>query len=406
MNKRFLRIVLAIGVGLVAYAFFVFFIQTPNLTPAGSGIALGNPQSSDSQPSLDTPSTTTPSSSGTGTTPTPSRPATSTTATSSPATLADERFVVPFGSTSTDVVADKLLAEGFIANKIAFSLAFSARGGGMIQPGGYKLSKKMSAFEVAGVLHAAPYMKWVQIPEGLRKEEIADILARQLGWTAVQKTAWITTYTNTRPDYIEGVYFPDTYLIPVDETPAAVAQRLIAKFNEKFNPLLPQFNAQNIKWSTGLTLASIVQREAAGKSDMPLIAGILWNRLNTNMYLGVDATLQYARGNIGTGWWAPIKASDKSISSPFNTYTNKGLPPHAISNPGLSAIEATLHPATTDCLYYLHDNNGQIHCAATYEEHQANIQKYLVGTTTPPTSTTTAATSSTTAATSTATTSQ
>jgi UPF0755 protein len=212
----------------------------------------------------------------------------------------------------------------------------------------------------------------------LRKEEIAAILTRELLWTDTQRTMWITTYTTMKFDYREGTYFPDTYLIPIDEAPLDVANRLVAKFNEKFTPYLPAFNAQNIKWTTGLTFASIVQREAANNADMPLIAGILWNRLDNNMYLGVDATLQYARGDTGAGWWAPIKASEKSNPSPFNTYTNKGLPPRPISNPGIPAIEATLHPTQTACLYYLHDKNKQTHCAVTYEEHQANIQKYLI----------------------------
>jgi UPF0755 protein len=380
MSTRYLWLLgIAITLGIVSYVTFAFFLDTPNTITPITFPTTGTTATS-------TASSSTSATSTASTSPTQSTPPVATSSTTTPPGItppvaddpALERFVVPFGSTSTDTVADKLLNEGFIKNKTTFSLAYAARGGGLIAPGGYKLSKEMSAFEVAGVLHGKPYMKWIQIPEGLRKEEIATILARELGWTSAQKSAWITTYTNMQFDYREGVYFPDTYLIPIDEAPLDVAQRLIAKFNEKFNPYLPEFNAQNIKWSTGLTFASIVQREAAGKSDMPLIAGILWNRLENNMYLGVDATLQYARGDTGTGWWAPIKASEKNIDSPFNTYTNKGLPPHAISNPGLTAIEATLHPATTDCLYYLHDKNHEIHCAVTYEEHQANIQKYLV----------------------------
>ena len=67
----------------------------------------------------------------------------------------------------------------------------------------------------------------------------------------------------------------------------------------------------------------------------------------------------------------------KNIDSPYNTYENNGLPPHPICNPGLDAIDAVLHPTETDCLYYLHDSNRQIHCAKTLEEHQANIEKYL-----------------------------
>ena len=86
-----------------------------------------------------------------------------------------------------------------------------------------------------------------------------------------------------------------------------------------------------------------------------------------------------ANGNyISQGsWWSPIKPADEKIDSPYNTYLNAGLPPHPIDNPGLEAIDATLNSTTTDCLYYLHDSSGQIHCAATYQEHEANIEKYL-----------------------------
>ncbi|MFH1565593.1 MAG: endolytic transglycosylase MltG [bacterium] len=111
---------------------------------------------------------------------------------------------------------------------------------------------------------------------------------------------------------------------------------------------------------------------------MPLIAGILWNRLLKEMKLEIDATVQYARGKTEKGWWTPIKASDiTEIDSPYNTYKYKGLPPHPISNPGINAIEAVLNPIETDCLYYLHDDNREIHCAKTFEEHKANIEKYL-----------------------------
>jgi UPF0755 protein len=120
-----------------------------------------------------------------------------------------------------------------------------------------------------------------------------------------------------------------------------------------------------------------VQREAANAADMPLIAGILMNRLDDGMPLSVDATLQYVRGNKGSGWWAPINVSDKKIVSPYNTYENVGLPPHPICNPGLPAIEAVINPAKTDCLYYLHDKNHITHCAVTYAEQEANIEEYL-----------------------------
>lgn len=291
-----------------------------------------------------------------------------------------DRFSVSLTDTN-DTIAANLQKNGYVKDATGFSATLTKEKTA-VAPGAYKISLLMSESQIDKVLHGKPYMKWVVIKEGLRKEEIATILANTLGWTAKQKATWISTDTATAPEYIEGVYYPDTYLIPVAEAPADVAKRLIAKFNENFSSYLPQFTAKNIKWARALTLASIVQREAANDADMPLIAGILWNRLNQNIALGVDATLQYARGDVGHGWWAPISVSDKQTDSPFNTYKYKGLPPHPISNPGIPAIEAVLNPTKTDCLYYIHDKNRVTHCAATYEEHQANIQKYLVGNTT------------------------
>jgi UPF0755 protein len=288
-----------------------------------------------------------------------------------------DRFIVSLKDTN-NIIATNLLDNSYITNLDSFVLLLSGKDGkGIINPGAYKISKEMNNEQLVQVLKGKPYMKWIKIPEGLRKEEIAKLLADNLGWTTKQKDNWIKVITTAKPDYIEGVYFPDTYLIPIDETPELVAVRLISKFNEKFSPYLSEFTSKNIKWTTALTLASIVQREAANNADTPLIAGILWNRLNQKMKLGVDATLQYIRGDKGNGWWAAISVADKKTDSPYNTYMYVGLPPHPISNPGIPAIEAVLNPTKTDCLYYLHDKNRITHCAVTYEEHQANIIKYL-----------------------------
>ena len=286
-----------------------------------------------------------------------------------------DRFVVPLSATNVSV-AESLASGAYIADPVSFAALLDAKG--TVAPGGYKISASMTPAQLVQVLHGAPYMAWVVIPEGLRKEEIAALLGTALGWSATTRAAWIKADPSNDPDYIEGVYFPDTYLIPIDAAPADVSTRLIDTFNQEFAPDLSAFESQNIKWTTGLTLASIVQREASGDADMPLIAGILWNRLEQKMPLDVDATLQYARGNAGMGWWAPITVADKQLDSPYNTYKYAGLPPHPISNPGLAAIAAVANPATTDCLYYLHDHQGVTHCSVTYAEQEANVQNYLV----------------------------
>lgn len=281
--------------------------------------------------------------------------------------------------TTEPAIIDKLKSQGLIRSTFGMNLALTVKGKhGKIESGGYYLAKNLNVWQVVDKLTSSPAMKWVVIPEGLRKEEIGELLAKTLDWKSGEIEKWNTIYTAMQFDYLEGVYFPDTYLIPVDENGLDIAKRMIRHFDEKFAPYLPQFAKQNIIWTTGLRFASVIQREAAGKSDMPLIAGILWNRLDKKMKLEIDATVQYARGKTDKGWWSPIKASDiDEVDSKYNTYKYEGLPPHPIDNPGIEAIEAVLNPAETDCLYYLHDHDRQIHCAVTYEEHMDNVDKYL-----------------------------
>ncbi len=286
-------------------------------------------------------------------------------------------FVVGLKATEQEIV-HKLYDQGFIRSMKAFNFCLIIKGGqGKMEPGGYWLSKNMNAWQVAKTMIQSPAMKWVIIPEGWRKEEIGEELAEILGWSEDELEKWNDVYTRMKFDYIEGVYFPDTYLIPVDEKGLEVAQRMTNRFNEKFAPYFNRFLEQDIKWATGLKIASLIQREAAGPEDMPLIASILWNRLLEEMKLEIDATLQYAKGKTESGWWALVKPEDKKIDSPYNTYLYRGLPPQPICNPGLAAIEAVLYPEETDCFYYLHDPSGQIHCAETYQEHKENIKNFL-----------------------------
>ncbi len=293
----------------------------------------------------------------------------------------DEYVTVPLG-TSTDEIFAKLAEGGFITQPVITRALFDMRSFfHAVAPGGYVLSKDMSPWTVARVLAHPPHLRWVVIPEGLRKEEVADLLAISLEWNREKKDEFLHASRALGSEYEEGVYFPDTYLIPHGEGGIDVAARMISRFNEKFAPYAPEFVKENIKWDTALKLASIVQREAAGRGDLSLVAGILWIRLLKGMRLEVDATVQYARGNVGGedggGWWAPLKAGDTKLDSPYNTYLYKGLPPHPIANPGTGAIEAVLNPVKTDCMYYLHDANRQIHCAETFEEHRGNIERYL-----------------------------
>jgi UPF0755 protein len=275
-------------------------------------------------------------------------------------------------------IRDKLFKAESMQGRWFFDVPLWLHGGyWRIQPGGYVIDPSMNSWQIASVLTSPPALKWVVIPEGFRKEQVALRLQRDLGWDDAKREAFLVVKTATPYDLTEGFYFPDTYLIPTDEDVLAVTKRFINRFNDNFAPYVTSLRDANIKYDTAIKLASIIQREAGGQSDMSMIAGVLWNRLLINMPLEVDATLQYLRGDTGSGSWAPINIAVKKIDSPFNTYMYKGLPPQPISNPGLDAIDAVLHSEETKCLFYLHDNDRQIHCSETYEGHLANIETYL-----------------------------
>lgn len=285
-------------------------------------------------------------------------------------------FVVPQNDDGFDVPR-ALKAQGLIRNELAFRLFDNFFGPEtQIVPGGYRLGPSMTAWAMVTKLRSPPQLVWVSIREGLRKEQIGEILGPTLGWTLEQEREWNAIHDGD-PEYEEGVYFPDTYLLPSDEPVPAVAKRFLDRFEEKVGPSMGKFAEKNIKWTTAIKIASLIEREAGGAYDMPLIAGIIWNRLDKDMRLDIDATLQYVKGNSEIGWWPRVVPQDKFVSSPYNTYRNEGLPPGPISNPGLTAIEAVLNPEQTDCLFYLHSSDRQIHCAVTYEEHMENIEKYL-----------------------------
>ncbi len=233
----------------------------------------------------------------------------------------------------------------------------------------------MDAWSLASVLADPPALAFVTFPQGLRKEQVGSILADALNWTEEQRKEWDTVATAPSPDLIEGVYYPDTYLIPSDQTPEQIAARMRGRFMDVFAPYAKEAQDQGLNWQKVLTLASIVDRESS-KTDKALVAGILWNRLEDGMKLQADATLQYIKGTEGN-WWPAPTSDDKYLDSDFNTYQNAGLPPHPIDSPGMDSVAAVLEPADTDCIYYLHDANHQIHCSLTYAGQKKNVDRYL-----------------------------
>ncbi|MBU3668833.1 MAG: endolytic transglycosylase MltG [Candidatus Taylorbacteria bacterium] len=230
---------------------------------------------------------------------------------------------------------------------------------------------------------ANPYMKYVYISPGLRREEVAHTFQKALSWSPTQVREFLEAAPKDDRGSLDGYYMPGKYWVEKGATGKAVAKQMIDNFNNTVSKKViaskgtNPFN-QKINIDTAVRIASIIQREAAGKHDMRLISGIIWNRMFKGMKLEMDATLQYAKAS-STDWWPMVQGKDKYIDSPFNTYQNKGLPPIAIANPGLDAILAAINPQKTDCLFYIHDKNRNIHCEKEYSEHKANVEKYLIG---------------------------
>jgi len=283
--------------------------------------------------------------------------------------ITSEQFTI-FLDEDQNTTVDRLLERGFIRSKTGFVIALNTKKLiGKIEPGGFKLSNNMNVFEVADILANHPYQTWARIPEGLRKEQTALRIQKVLFWSDAEREQFVDISD-------EGYLFPDTYLLNLDYKPKDVLKKMQNNFNEKTADLFQEAIDKNIRNDTLVTLASIIQRETAEESDMPLIASVIWNRLNDGMPLQIDATIQYALGT-SDAWWGLVTKDNYKLDSPYNTYLHKGKTPTPICSPGLAAISAVLNAPDTEYFFYLHDKDSQIHLSKTYEEHLENVDKYL-----------------------------
>ncbi len=200
-------------------------------------------------------------------------------------------------------------------------------------------------------------------------ESVADIAARASSTlTNFDTETFITLGTP-----FEGTLFPDTYHIPKDFTARELLALMQKTYEDNILPLRTQLAESTLTEREVITIASILEREANSPESMKMVAGILHNRLNEGMYLQVDASLEYSLHKT----LQELTAADLEIDSPYNTYTNPGLPPTPIGNPGLTAIKAVLEPIPSDYYFYITDSDGNFHYAKTFDEHKVNVARYL-----------------------------
>lgn len=314
-----------------------------------------------------------------------------------------------FTITETDdlvAISKRLEQEGFIVNDSVFRSYVASKGGLEIAAGFYTLKPRDHVGNILRVLRTPPNetLTKVTFPEGFTLSQIAQRLGDEVksvkeedfltktGDTPAEISAVRSVYQPESVTTLEGLLFPDTYLISGDETATQVAQQML-KLMERVGRqegLDDSVNSVGLTPYQVLTIASIIEREAKVPEDRAKISRVIYNRLTLNMPLEIDATLLYKQNPD-----VPF-VELKAIDSPYNTYLHTGLPPTPISNPGRAAINAALNPAPnpsagdpicreiTDgspCLYLyyvLSDKDGHHVFAATLAQHQANVQAAII----------------------------
>lgn len=297
---------------------------------------------------------------------------------------------------TSDSVAARLHDLGLIRSTLYFKGKMRLRGSdSKLKAGKYSLHTGMSVDEIldtitsttaSGSPVASHYVEF-RVQEGWRTEQVAQLLVSKGlikspdEFYAALKDPSLNRYDflTSRPSWatLEGYLFPDTYQVPPGTPAKDIVELMLQDFDGRVPAGMRQDLPPGYNFYQVLTIASIVEREAAVDSERPIIASVYYNRLKQNppMPLDADPTVQYAIGQ-QPNWWPVLQASDLSKDSQYNTYLHPGLPPGPICNPSLKSIQAALHPAQTDYLYFVAKGDGTHAFARTYEEQQQNIQRY------------------------------
>ena len=283
----------------------------------------------------------------------------------------------PSGSTITieegetlSKVANQLKEQGVVRSSLWLrNLIILFNGEKGVLAGDYFFDKKENVFSIARRVTNGDFdlsLIEVVIPEGATSYEIGRILE-------AKSDSFDREEFMVLVDGREGYLFPDTYLFLPNVKAKEVARELNNNFIKKIAEIDEEIRNSGIPIDEIIKMASILEKEARTTETRRIISGILWERLRIDMPLQVDAVFVYANGKNSF----TLTTADLRDDHPYNTYTNKGLPPTPISNPGLDSIRAAIDPIESDYLFFLSDMSGNMHYSSTFKEHVRKKKIYL-----------------------------
>lgn len=278
-------------------------------------------------------------------------------------------------------LARRLAGAGAIADPRLFTLLARYRGDDRkVRSGEYELAGNATGPEVLDTLVSGKQrLRMVTIPEGLTLEQIA-LLFERAGFGEVarfralaQDHAFLAGLGLPVPR-LEGFLFPDTYAFESGATPEEIVQRMTGRFREMFtSDLAEAAAARGMTVDQAVTLASIVEKEAAIAAERPTISAVFHNRLKRGMPLQADPTVLYGvEGSDGR-----IRSADLTRATPYNTYVIPGLPPGPIANPGRASLEAAVRPADgVTALYFVARNDRTHEFNDTLAAHNRAVNRW------------------------------
>ena len=277
-------------------------------------------------------------------------------------------------------VAGRLDEAGVIRSPLGFMLLALARGTARsLKAGEYEIPQGSNTLAVLTQLEGGRVRQHaVLFREGGTLTELARILeterlARSDDVHRVARDPVFLKTLDVQAETLEGYLYPDTYQFVKGMTTEEILARMVARMRDQISPdLLERARARELNVHQVLTLASIIEKEAVVRGEMPLISAVFWNRLKIDMPLQADPTVQFAVGKDGKA----LTRADLQVDSPYNTYRRQGLPPGPIASPSRAAIEAAVKPAAVNYLYFVSVDDRRHHFSANLAEHNAAVTQY------------------------------